>query len=566
MIRFISNFAVLLPVVVCCGFLTSAEVVEISGRVVESGSGTPVANARVALFRVTPRSIQVPGGWMSQVPADDANPEGNVFLADTAVDGSFHFRVSSPALLLPLAYAKGFAISSDFTDRSKVVEIPGAGAAPSSLLLSLERESSLSGRVLDKETGDPLSGFAVTARLWAHGAGWGGRTVAAATTDSSGAYVLTGLRAGRYALLVRPPAKPAFTEPLDDQEFRDRVSTGYGRAIYPGVDDFALATPLDISPGSTLEKLDFRLRRSRRGALRGSISVPGDARGAAFELQLFEDQSTLSSLQFDPLARRPALGGERFLIEDLSPGAYTLCASTPQGGRTAPLMACVNLSMDHTTRETADLRPLPDVELQGALRFVEQPPPTQAKGYALLALRPVGRPSFWWDSPVSVPLGASPEGLFPVPPAMPGRYDVEVSGLPPSLAVAGIRWNGAAVTGRRITIDGAAPRQQLELVLTAALATLKVTLKEGRKSAGDWVLLVPDSTPPERILWESRSANADLDGRAVFAALPPGRYRLVALPNDGRPLRDYPMDDRLRAARVVELRPSETVQVEASPH
>ncbi|WP_321476219.1 carboxypeptidase-like regulatory domain-containing protein [uncultured Paludibaculum sp.] len=540
-------------------FVASAGVVEISGRVVEAGAGTPIANARVALFRVTPRTIQVPQGWMSQAPSDNTDPDGAAFLANTGDDGSFHFRVSTPALLLPMAYAKGFVVSSDFADRSKVVDIP-AGATPAPILLSLDREASLSGRVLDHDTGQPLRGFTVSAHLWANGTGWGGRVAASATTDPSGAYALLGLRAGRYALVAQPPGKPAFGAPMDEQEFPDHVSTGYGRAVYPGAAEFALGAPLDVIRGSTMEKLDFRLRKSQRGAIRGVVSVSGDARGAPFELQLFEDQSTSSSLQFESLARTAASGGAPFLVENLSPGAYALCAYTPQGTRSAPLMGCTNLQLDRGARETADVRPAPGVEVQGALRFVEKPPPANAQGYAMLTLRPVGRPSFWWDIPVSFALATPPGTPFPMAPTMPGRYDVEVNGLPPGLAVAGIRWNGVPVADRRISVDGAAPRAQLELILTAALATLQVTFKDGAKNAGAWVVLVPEATPPERIRWVCRAVHADRDGRAVLTALPPGRYRIAAFPNDGRLLPDLPLDDALRVARVVALGPGEAAQ------
>lgn len=541
------------------GPAAAAGVTEVSGRVVDSSSGSPVVNARVALIRVTPRAIQVPSGWATRAVGDEAPPEGSLFLANTGPDGAFRFRVSAPAFYLPLAAAAGFADSGDYRDRAKVIELK-AGAMAAPLVIALEREAMISGRVLDHESGAPLSGFTVSAKAWASRSSWGGRALAKVQTDAAGFYRLTGLRAGRYALVAESAEGPAFEPAVDETRFREDGRRGYGRAFYPGVADSGQAAGLDVWAGSALEKVDFGLRKTKLGAVRGRVSGAGLATAPPLVLQLFENQSTRTSLQFERVVSTTVQGDSGFRLENLPAGRYLICAVSDQRAEGAPRLGCA--AVDGSQRQEAELRIESGLEVPVVLRFREDAQPAKAQGHLLVMLRPLDRPSFWWESAMAVSLAGGAPTIWPC--VLPGHYDVEVGGLPAGFGLAGLLWNGAAVSGRRIAVEGGAPRQELGLVVTGALGELQVRWKVGAKGAGWRIVVAPEGTPVERVAWEGRLAVADEAGRATFTGLAPGRYRVAGVAGPGRVWAEEVVEAWVEVGAAVEVQAGGRAEVEVS--
>jgi len=519
----------------CAARLSAGEVL-LSGRVVQAGTSTGIPGARVTLLRTQPTGAMIPRDWQSTpIPG---------FAALTGPDGSFRFTVSAPASYLPLAWAPGHLSTAPEFDLARILTLKDT-QPPAPLLLELERESWISGRILTPADAPAPAGLLVTARPLP---GPGLRVTA--RTGVGGAYRLGPLRSGDYLLSVQPQSplavEPAAPEPPEPG--RILVETWY-----PGAAEPALAQPLRLLPGAALEKLDLRQQTAREAHLQLALHGPA---GQPLQLQLFADLSRGRSLEHDRLLTRPARDGESLLLRGLAPGPVALCLATT----TAPLhAACETLTLVPGARPRLTLAAQPAATLAVRLLSAEKDQPLPTQGSLLVAVTPAGRPKLDSEAPPALIRFSDPS--VEIPNLFAGAYDLSLPGLPKGWALTALSLNGAPLPGLRLPATAGALRQEVELLL-ARTGSLRVQLDRSRAQV--WLVLFPENAPPETRIRRALARRTSPQGQAEFPDLAPGRYRLLAFSSTFPSFDSLPLPATLEGAAAVLIEPARAAAVELS--
>jgi len=104
-----------------------------------------------------------------------------------------------------------------------------------------------------------------------------------------------------------------------------------------------------------------------------------------------------------------------------------------------------------------------------------------------------------------------------------------------------IRFNGRAVTGNPITLDGSAGAQSLEIVVDDQPATIAGTVSDGdHRVSKPYILLTKWPMPAELAYARPQGTDGDDDGQFRFTAMVPGEYRAIAVSQSNRDVLDEP--------------------------
>ncbi len=365
----------------------------------------------------------------------------------------------------------------------------------------------------------------------------------------------------------------------------DPLDVAYPVLWYPGTADYSAAAPITLSAGETREA-DFRLSPIPAYHLRLANPAPlgTDARGRA--LQGIQAGVYLNQVFLDgtesvvPASTRVDAEGNQEL-SGLAPGTYVVHRQGergPAGASETTLQISFNsprtvdLSQaTATTRVTVRIDPADDSrQMQVVFRDV-------ATGRVVYAQRPreVHRDSRRGSA--SLPDAGATEkedgtdGEDRIISLDAGRYEVSLTDGS-DLHLTGIDATGAEATGRTVTIAGGTP----ELVLHVAHGRANVTgfvRFQGRADAGAMVLLVPVTLGDPAGLNIIRRDQSNSDGSFDLNGVLPGAYILVAIDHgwdvkwsDPATLRHYlmqglPLDLTLGPGKPRDVR--ETVEAQA---
>jgi protocatechuate 3,4-dioxygenase beta subunit len=210
--------------------------------VVRDANGNPVADAVVR-------------AWANQRPMPNSTGHG-FGTARSASDGSYVIAGLPPADYVVRAQAKDFLPEyyDDVTDMSAATQVTVANQAVTGIDFSLSQGGSISGRITDEDTGDPLAHAVVFVRSTAH------RFERGARTDASGDYTVHGLPSGDYTVFS--------------------AARGYLGEYYDDAATAAAATPVTVSAPSAVTGIDLALAtapvapRSYRGQVTSRGGVP----------------------------------------------------------------------------------------------------------------------------------------------------------------------------------------------------------------------------------------------------------------------------------------------------
>jgi hypothetical protein len=133
-----------------------------------------------------------------------------------------------------------------------------------------------------------------------------------------------------------------------------------------------------------------------------------------------------------------------------------------------------------------------------------------------------------------IPLTAA--GQFKIENVSMREYRLRVSDIPYTHYLQEVRYNGIPVPDRVFTLNNGAPEHAMELIFDDRPAAIAGSVKvDGKPVPQAHVVLAPLPLPEGGEFFAAmRSATADDNGNFALVAIPPGEYRLFALPVDSR--------------------------------
>jgi hypothetical protein len=303
--------------------------VTIEGKVIDSATKLPVAGARVVLVRVDRSGVAITSGVFDTRPsAGEPDPGADRLAAVTGSNGVFRFAVEAPAKFVLFVDAAGYVRTETAVSRESTYVLK-AGTPITDITIRLSPELSISGRVVDGESDQPMPDLSVMAHRY-RSIGSGKILIAdggTARTDEHGRFRFSRVAPGDYYLEARPPLLAVIGEPKPVEDFRNAVQKTYASTWHPGVARVEEALPIKLVEGAVVEGVEIKVTKRRTASIRGRVL--GDAEGEV-RLMLTAIEKGIDSQGFKVVARGTLRMGSGFQIDQLSPGAYSLLAEMPQ--------------------------------------------------------------------------------------------------------------------------------------------------------------------------------------------------------------------------------------------
>ena len=280
----------------------------ITGRVVEEGANTPIADARVmAMAMITaPSSAQPP--WQYQ--------------ASTGSDGTFRFEGLPPGRYRITAQKAGYASLGPGSPPPPLVVLQ-AGGPGASQVIALQRGGVIAGRVLSP-AGEPMAEARVMPMRRLPGGAAGGRLMMSgppATTNDLGEFRLHSLAPGDYYLQASPRFEPPTAR-------SGPSAVIIAPTFYPGTTDTATAQPVSVGGGATLDGIEIRVLQVPAFSIKGIVVDEAGTPVGNAAVMLSSDPSVGMPMFNGPSRTRTAADGT-FTIEGVASGTYRLTAAAP---------------------------------------------------------------------------------------------------------------------------------------------------------------------------------------------------------------------------------------------
>jgi len=385
---------------IAIALMVQAAPASISGTVVQSGTGAPLANVRVTLAQTDAQlgafaqmvagkplpvemtysgealaAISTAGGpdspngkLLAALPVADIaeltiSPNGEVAVvhksappALTDAQGHWVFNDVRPGTYKLEFSINGYARQSYGQRSSAGTGVPiviASGSSRNDIIMRMSQVGAVGGRVADTE-GHPVAGVPVQLLRFAYDE-TGKRTVqrvAAAKTDDRGRYRMFNLSPGRYYLAAGRPVGP--DSEIDkllnsaigaNVPLINRIPEQYAQSYYPGTPEIRAATPIDVPSGAEMTGIDVYVRPQQFFRVKGSVIDPRSSQPPSVEY------FSMSLQNGDPLnssdrvfANVPLVYNSTngtFELPDIVPGAYFVIANVPnpnsvRGGTRAP--------------------------------------------------------------------------------------------------------------------------------------------------------------------------------------------------------------------------------------
>jgi len=529
----------------------------IFGVAVNAITGEPIPRCRIVLS-VAP--------WMAR---DTGQPSaaGPANTAEADDQGRFSVEVPNAGHWRLAGSARGFRIQAYEEHAGYFSAVVVSQAAPTSeVTLRLMPDAAIEGTVLD-EAGEPVRGaqvglislpaFSPDQRNHAP------QQRSSSITDDRGHYEFLEIQPGEYALSLR--AQPWYaatarqTTPRGNDDVESPLDVVYPLTWFPGVTDFAAATPLTMQAGERrladfhlLPVAGYRLRiplAADETNLHRMIAVDGnamgggigDAAGVTWLTQLAPDGSEQPASV--SMTRTPQGGWE---ISGLESGTYQLHREStdpldsslleirPGSGHaldlsatTPPASIAITLELNGTPMSSGGTAVGPS-SIQVSLVNLATGRPTFAQRnippMRTNRITRAGAPDA--TDTDAMPTNLPDEALRAR--LVPGRYEVVLSGGAGDLYLTKINGSGAEATGRLVDLHPG--EAKLVLHLTRGRASVRGVVKRDKlPDVGAMVLLVPATFGSKDSLTVLRRDQTNSDGSFELEDVIPGAYILVAI-------------------------------------
>jgi hypothetical protein len=475
----------------------------ISGTVVSSVTGQPLAQVRVFLSRT------------------EARQDREVVI--TGSDGRFSFDGIPPGKYVLAAGKPGFLMQGfEAHENYSSAIVTGPGMSAENLVFRIHPAAVISGQIVNEQDEPVRDVQVVLFRSWPED---GKRTVrpsGATNSDDRGQYRFGELPPGTYFVVVcaRPwyaayTANNANGDVGQSQNSSVPFDMTYPVIYYSGATDSSQATPLNLAAGDRVSA-DFALIPER--ALHILVRTPKLNASQGYSVMMIPEAFQGSSLPM-PVSMQTSMSkpGE-IEIAGLAPGQYRMQVVFP-GKETFSYSQELDLQNDTEidTSTSSQSR-----SISGTIR---------AQGGSPL---PPGGAVFLRNSVSGEGSRArvAPDGQFQFGSReviSSGTYEVAVAYQ--DIFLVSVSATGARVVGRTIDIRGSDPIR-LSLVVSQGIGRVDGTAVSGddaKPMAGAMVLLVPDDPANNSIL--IRRDQSDSDGTFTLPSVVPGHYTLLAIRN-----------------------------------
>ena len=488
---------------------TDAATFTLTGTVINSVTGEPISRALVQVDGPQIRNLS--GITRVRMAELDAMPGVPVTLTDR--DGHFKFEG------LPRSSARIVAKKPGFFNPFELGEgwLTGATEVNPELpavTLKLIPEAVITGQITN-EKGEPLEGVEVRISAFL---GVNGRKQLVqpktARTDEDGVFRAAELPPGTYYVATAVYANRfGFGAP----------KTAYPVTYYPGVSEFAEATPVPLAAGERA-KLDLSVKE--RPVVKIAGVVTGYPSGEGVNLQFLNQSGDTISLdeQFDTQTGK-------FEGHVVASGLCTIKADVGSEGP-LPQRLRAQLTFDPASTKPLQVHVVPAASIPVVVRTERAKPEPQSAGRVLLSLTGNAMPASivlhaadFRQSEAGTVAEPAPDGASLVLRNVdPGRYRVDVrpNGLGGSWYVSAVEYGGTNLLQEDLTVT---PGQisTLEVVLRDDGAVLQGSVRSGETGTRAAVLVVPDSAP-----LDPKMAVAGDNGVFRIDGLAPGDYKVFA--------------------------------------
>ena len=436
--------------------------------------------------------------------------QGHSFVGVTGDDGKFRIANVDPGTyFLGQASAKGY----HYKPPTRVISaqiVVAEGQDVTGVKVELEPQGVIAGKVVDDD-GEPVRDAQVQTLAYDYSRGTKMLSTMGATntTDDRGEYRLFNLNPGRYMVRVKVRTGADASPP---NTHRTTPVMGYAPTYYPNGSEPAQAVASEVTPGSEVSGINFRLRSVPVYHIRGKVNQMEDTRNAV-GITAAECGGSVASSNPDQLFAVTQPGGQ-FDISGVTPGTW--CVTQQRGGQGSLTYASETASVTDHSVDGLVLNPVVLSPLSGVIQVDGQS--TQQPNVTVSLQRTTGYQG------ATTP---ARDGKFTMNNLMPETYEVMVRGLPQGWYLKSMQYGTQDVSDGLLSLrnDGGT----LTLVLGTDGGQLNGTIQtdSGDPGVNARVIVAPaDRFANRRDLL--KMAAADATGHFQTADLAPGDYKVYA--------------------------------------
>lgn len=533
----------------------------------EAPAGASAISGVVVTDETPPRVVRraivtlaLPGGGRGSAPSAAVTDDEGKFAFEALPAGRYTLTASKPS------YVNGAYGATRPARPGTPIQL-AAGQQLRTATITLTRGAVVTGTVRD-QNGEPMPSTRVTLLRYVFQPQNGERVLQpqgpGGTTDDRGMYRIYGVAPGEYyAQLESPFTLPGDLRQTTDQSMQSAIlqlrapagaapvaqdaqprSIGYAPVFFPSATSAEAAVALRLAAGEERGGVDIQFQPAAVAKIEGVVLGPDGGPSPTAQVTILGAGAAPTSLMsaFSAMfgGGRPNPEG-RFTLSGITPGRYTIAATTGGSGRgrgaapsanaTPALWATAEVEVNGQDVSGLRLALEPGMRVAGRIGFDGSTPP-QDLANVRISLTPILSGSS--VAVLTQPVDSDAQGRFVIENVTPGRYRWGVTSPPGAGA-----WTlKSAVARTRETIDAGLdvrpnePVSDVILTMSDRPTTLQGTLQDtAGRAASEYFIVVYArdralQTPPTRRVSMARPGS---DGSFTLRDLPPGDYLIAAV-------------------------------------